>query len=102
MNLTGRRLVESQTSIALAEHKPFTNSVKEDKYGRVPVVLPQLRSLENISTEYKAHILKEHALFALGEKYGLTKVLRWSPVFVRTLLMTILHPFTNSLHSQII
>lgn len=75
--------MESQTSLALATKMSVLGTGKKaDQYGRVAVSHPQLAGLENLSEVTKGTVLLRGALWQVGERVGLTKVMRWNPEYV--------------------
>jgi large subunit ribosomal protein L15 len=83
LSYLGRRIVEAQTSIALANMKPANlEGMTRDKFGRLPAVFPELRGLQNITENVKETVLNRGAIARIGEKYGLDRCLRWSPQYV--------------------
>jgi large subunit ribosomal protein L15 len=83
LSYLGRRIVEAQTSIALATMKPANlDPLTKDEYRRLPVVFPELRGLQNLTENVKDTILNAFALYTISERAGLHKCLRWSPQYV--------------------
>ncbi|KAJ5796926.1 uncharacterized protein N7518_005466 [Penicillium psychrosexuale] len=76
----GKRIVQLQASLALAQDAPYTGAApKKDEYGRVPFTHPALDGLNNLSGETKKILTERSKLAELANKYELQKVLRWSP-----------------------
>ncbi|CAI7586935.1 unnamed protein product [Penicillium discolor] len=79
----GKRIVQLQASLALAQDVPYagaaTPAENKDEFGRVPFTHPALDGLSNLSGETKKILTERSKLAELGNKYELQKVLRWSP-----------------------
>ncbi|KAJ5562465.1 hypothetical protein N7535_003081 [Penicillium sp. DV-2018c] len=74
----GKRIVQLQASLALAQGAPRAGPAP-DKFGRVPFTHPALDGLHNLSSEKKRILTERQKLAELADKYDLQKVLRWSP-----------------------
>lgn len=81
-NVTGRRIVELQTSLALV-HGTSAAAVLEnftpDQYGREPFRHPALDRLQGLTEQSKSMIVDKRRIAQLAGKYGLDGVLRWKP-----------------------
>ncbi|CAG7928797.1 unnamed protein product [Penicillium olsonii] len=78
----GKRIVQLQASLALAQSVPAASGApeaKKDEFGRVPFTHAALDGLSNLSAENKNVLTERSKLAELGQKYDLHKVVRWSP-----------------------
>lgn len=78
----GKRIVQLQASLALAQDAPYAGAApveNKDEFGRVPFTHPALDGLNNLSGETKKILTERSKLAELANKYELQKVLRWSP-----------------------
>lgn len=78
----GKRIVQLQASLALAQGAPSASAAsaqQADEFGRVPFTHPALDGLNNLSGETKKILTERSKLAELANKYELQKVLRWSP-----------------------
>jgi hypothetical protein len=80
----GKRIVELQASLGLAQDNPKTrlSDVPKDQFGRKPFVHPALEGLSNLSDSTKRDYLDRLRLAGLAKSYGLPQVMRWSPRMV--------------------
>lgn len=79
-HISGRRIVELQTSLALIHNGGLaSNSVQRDRFGRTAVQHPALKGIEGLSDTTKDNALDKQRVVALAEKYGLDGVIRWKP-----------------------
>ncbi|KAJ5345404.1 hypothetical protein N7452_003408 [Penicillium brevicompactum] len=79
----GKRIVQLQASLALAQNVPAgaqgASPAEKDEFGRVPFTHAALDGLNNLSSETKKVLTERAKLAELAEKYDLQKVVRWSP-----------------------
>ncbi|KAL4988766.1 ribonuclease-III-like-domain-containing protein [Aspergillus falconensis] len=76
----GKRIVQLQASLALAQSAPNTyGQPAPDRYGRKPFEHPALNGLENLSINTKRLLTDKSKLAEVARQYDLEKVLRWSP-----------------------
>ena len=78
-SVTGRRIIDLQTSLALLHGSSESIPETQDQYGREPFRHPALDCLGRLSSESKAKVLKIQRIAQLAEKYGLDMVVRWKP-----------------------
>ena len=90
--LTGRRILELQTSLALLQSPAHNNPSSAsssgselDSYGRTPFTTPSTQNIEAITPVSKHSIASPVRLARLAESYGLKSVIRWKPRQVRNL-----------------
>jgi large subunit ribosomal protein L15 len=89
LSLLGKRLVESETSMALVANAVTSGSKAEpDEFGRVPFQHPQLNGVETLVETTVESKLSKFALYALANKYGIPAVLRWKPKLVSLISVT--------------
>lgn len=88
----GKRIVELQASLGLAQDNPKTrlSDVPKDQFGRKPFVHPALEGLSNLSDNTKRDYLDRLRLAGLAKSYGLPQVMRWSPRMVSFLPLCVL------------
>ncbi|KAK1143870.1 hypothetical protein N8T08_005983 [Aspergillus melleus] len=75
----GKRLVQLQASLALAQSPGNAASATPDAHGRQPFSHPALEGLDNLSHNTKNFLTSKSNLAELARKYEMDKVLRWSP-----------------------
>ena len=76
----GKRIVQLQASLALAQSAPNTyGQPTPDRYGRKPFEHPALNGLENLSINTKRFLTDKSKLAEVARQYDLEKVLRWCP-----------------------
>ncbi|KAJ5794682.1 hypothetical protein N7457_001281 [Penicillium paradoxum] len=75
----GKRIVQLQASLALAQGAPSAGAAQADEFGRVPFTHAALDGLNNLSGDTKKILTERSKLAELANKYELQKVLRWSP-----------------------
>lgn len=80
----GKRIVQLQASLALAQSVPAAGvqgelQAEKDEFGRVPFTHAALDGLNNLSSEKKKVLTERAKLADLAQKYDLQKVVRWSP-----------------------
>ncbi|KAJ6110713.1 hypothetical protein N7486_002948 [Penicillium sp. IBT 16267x] len=76
----GKRIVQLQTSLALAQSAGTANNApKTDQFGRVPFTHPSLEGLGNLSTSTKSFLTDRTKMAELARKYDMQKVVRWEP-----------------------
>ncbi|KAI9045405.1 mitochondrial 54S ribosomal protein mL57 [Aspergillus affinis] len=75
----GKRLIQLQASLALAQSPGNAASAKEDAPGRKPFSHPALEGLDNLSLNTKNFLTSKTNIAELARKYEMDKVLRWSP-----------------------
>ncbi|KAL4902378.1 hypothetical protein BDW74DRAFT_158431 [Aspergillus multicolor] len=76
----GKRIVQLQASLALAQSPPNTHGQPApDRYGRKPFEHPALEGLDNLSDNLKRYLTDKSKLAEVARHYDLEKVLRWSP-----------------------
>ncbi|KAJ5947893.1 hypothetical protein N7466_000908 [Penicillium verhagenii] len=76
----GKRIVQLQTSLALAQSaKITTDAPKADQHGRVPFSHPALEGLGNLSSTTKSFLTDRTKMAELARKYEMQKVVRWEP-----------------------
>lgn len=82
--LTGKRIVNLQTSLALFHAYSATPSPPPpDQFEREPFEHPSLDGLRGLTNESKNIIDKHQRLARVAETYGLNHVIRWKPKNVR-------------------
>ncbi|OJJ06980.1 hypothetical protein ASPVEDRAFT_65518 [Aspergillus versicolor CBS 583.65] len=76
----GKRIVQLQASLALAQSPPGTfGTVTPDPYGREPFSHPALKGLDNLTSNTKKFMTDKSKLAEIARQYELEGVLRWSP-----------------------
>ena len=76
----GKRIVEMQISVAVVNMpRPPEANNEPDEFGRQPFEHPAFDGLLNLTSTVKANALDKSRLYALSDRYGLTKMLRWTP-----------------------
>ena len=85
-SISGRRIVDLQTSQALISSPQETQWPRDDKgiplndeYGRKPYLHPALNGLQGLTDEAQGTVLDKARLARIAERYGLDKVTRWTP-----------------------
>ncbi|KAL4805943.1 ribonuclease-III-like-domain-containing protein [Aspergillus unguis] len=76
----GKRIVQLQTSLALAQSPPNTfGSATVDPIEREPFAHPALEGIDNLSANTKRYLTDKARLAEVAQQYELLKVLRWWP-----------------------
>ncbi|PLB45983.1 RNase III domain protein [Aspergillus steynii IBT 23096] len=75
----GKRIVQLQASLALAQSPGNVAAAKPDAHGRQPFSHPALENLNNLSPSTKNFLTAKSNLADLAQKYEMGTVLRWSP-----------------------
>ncbi|KAI9707677.1 MAG: hypothetical protein M1836_000638 [Candelina mexicana] len=80
--------LELESSLALVNSSTSTGLGRppQDPYGREPFKHAALDGLANLTDRIKSQTLDTGRLAQLGERYGLTSVLRWKPRKVKRLV----------------
>ncbi|KAL4967723.1 mitochondrial 54S ribosomal protein mL57 [Aspergillus stella-maris] len=76
----GKRIVQLQASLALAQSPPSTSEpAVADQFGREPFTHPALEGLDNLNNNTKKYMTDKSKLAELAVQYELVKVIRWCP-----------------------
>ncbi|KAL4926041.1 mitochondrial 54S ribosomal protein mL57 [Aspergillus undulatus] len=80
----GKRIVQLQASLALAQSPPnstmnTSDPDQPDRYKREPFAHPALEGLDNLSDNTKKYMTDKSKLAELAVQYELVKVIRWCP-----------------------
>ncbi|KAJ5637168.1 hypothetical protein N7490_007047 [Penicillium lividum] len=75
----GKRIVQLQTSLALAQGANTGKASAADQFGRVPFTHPALEGLSSLSPSTKSFLTDRTKMAELARKYAMQKVIRWEP-----------------------
>lgn len=72
IHLTGKRIVDLQTSLALLNAPQMRHSLSSSTHAA-------LKGLENLTSTAKADTLERDRLSQVARLYGLDRVIQWTP-----------------------